>query len=196
MAASYIQFLLKPDLSPGQWQQPGPTRSGKGGFLPPRSPSRLHVCAGPTPTILPSFDPAKRTRPSTLPLRCPMDPECSVFRRSVYSEHRFLERPNTAIIRFFSPRFRRVFGTGRPSIRQSRVTPVADFFRPRRCGPIVSTDDPTRLRLHTRLGRPARTPEKGDVSAALIALRLGIATADFEARRPLRTGRPGGLGSR
>jgi hypothetical protein len=35
-----------------------------------------------------------------------------VFRRSVYSEHLFLERPNSAIATFLSPRFRRVFPTG------------------------------------------------------------------------------------
>jgi hypothetical protein len=30
----------------------------------------------------------------------------------VVSEHAFLERPNSAVIGFLSPRFRRVFGTG------------------------------------------------------------------------------------
>jgi hypothetical protein len=34
------------------------------------------------------------------------------------------------------------------------------------------------------MGRPARIPDKGDVSAALIALRLGLSASDFEARRP------------
>ena len=34
------------------------------------------------------------------------------------------------------------------------------------------------------MSRPPRVPEKGDVSAALIALRLGLTTADFELRRP------------
>lgn len=33
------------------------------------------------------------------------------------------------------------------------------------------------------MGRPARVPDRGDVSAALIALRLGLSSADFEIRR-------------
>jgi hypothetical protein len=39
-------------------------------------------------------------------------PGARVFRRPVYSEHRFLERLNTAVVGFLSPGFRRVFGTG------------------------------------------------------------------------------------
>jgi hypothetical protein len=42
-----------------------------------------------------------------------------VFRRSVYSEHAFLEEPNSAIAGVLSLRFRRVFGTG--SLRQRGV---------------------------------------------------------------------------
>lgn len=34
------------------------------------------------------------------------------------------------------------------------------------------------------MGRPARIPDKGDVTATLIAMRLGLSTADFEVRRP------------
>ena len=43
-----------------------------------------------------------------------------VFRNSVYSEHRFLEEPNTVVVGFLSPRFWRVFGTGtREGVRTS-----------------------------------------------------------------------------
>jgi hypothetical protein len=34
------------------------------------------------------------------------------------------------------------------------------------------------------MGRPARIPERGDVSASLIAQRLGLSATDFDVRRP------------
>jgi hypothetical protein len=41
-----------------------------------------------------------------------------VFRKSVVSEHVFSERPNTVVVEFLSPPFRRVFGT--ETVRKSQ----------------------------------------------------------------------------
>src|ERR1700722_854786 len=53
---------------------------------------------------------------------------------------------------------------------------VVDSFllHPQRCDPIGSTDDPSRSRFHTRMGLPARIPEKGDATAAATTLRRPV----------------------
>jgi len=33
------------------------------------------------------------------------------------------------------------------------------------------------------MARPARVPERGDIAKALVAIRLGLSVADFDARR-------------
>ena len=63
--------------------------------------------------------------------RSPKYRAAEVFRKSVYSEHRFLERQNTAVVGFLSPRFRRVFGTGRSASRGRK------FFRHSQCAKLV-----------------------------------------------------------
>jgi hypothetical protein len=51
-----------------------------------------------------------------------------VFRNPVYSEHTFLERLNSAIVGFLSPRFRRVFGTPCDTIMNRIETPRNSHF--------------------------------------------------------------------
>src|ERR1700678_3306929 len=63
-----------------------------------------------------------------------------MFRKAVYSEHLFRESPNVAVVGFLSPRFQRVFGTGRwsPWLAPTVCQPDGPTSRPGdRCGEFV-----------------------------------------------------------
>ena len=107
---------------------------------------------------------------------------CSKLWPRLYSQspHFWTASPQTWPWDAFWTAYRRDSLPGRKTRSLARHTVLRDSGR----HPEFSTSTNSAREGHIAMARPSRIPERGDIPKALVALRLCMSVADFDARRP------------